>query len=195
MAAMVIPVYSFSYFAPTIIQQTLDYSILQTQLHTVPPFAAAFGLCIVTAYWSDRTQIRLPYVLAGEAILLVGLALVLNFHGKSNFSIQYAGICLIAMGSFAASICIVCWVLMNLRGHLQRSLGSGWIIGFGNAGGIAATFAFIKTDAPKYVKGYWTLISMSIVCIVGSVIYAVLVHRERKAARAKVDRSRMELSL
>lgn len=37
---------AFAYFAPTIVK-TLGYTTIQTQFHTVPPFAAAFALCLV----------------------------------------------------------------------------------------------------------------------------------------------------
>lgn len=52
---------------------------------------------------------------------------------------------------------------MNLGGHHRRSVGSAWQVAFGNIGGIIATFAFLKKDAPKYTPGY--SISIAFVCL------------------------------
>jgi hypothetical protein len=110
--------------------------VVQTQLHSVPPFATSFGLCLVTAYISDKIQLRYPFVILGYAILITGLAILRTVHGKAHFSAEYAGVCLVSMGTFCAGASIVCWYVMNLQGHVQRSIGSAWMIGFGNTGGI-----------------------------------------------------------
>jgi MFS family permease len=155
-------------------------------LHSVPPFAAAFGLCIVVAYFSDRAGIRFPFILFGQALLIAGLAILLSIAGKNHFPAEYAGICLVAMGAFTAGAGIVCWYLMNLHGHANRSIGSAWMISFGNTGGIVATFSFLKQDAPYYRTGYWILMSVAIVGTVATILYAALVQKERREA-SRVD--------
>jgi hypothetical protein len=45
---------AFAYLAHTIIK-AYGYSVVQTQLHSVPPVAATLTLCLITAYISDRT--------------------------------------------------------------------------------------------------------------------------------------------
>jgi MFS family permease len=183
-----------SYFLPTIVK-SLKYSVIETQLHSVPPFAAALGLSLVMAYMSDRTRVRLPYILFGNAMIIIGLALLLTMHGTEHFSSEYAGICLVSMGSFSAGAVIVCWYLMNLQGHRERSIGSAWVIGFGNAGGIVATFAFLSKDAPFYRTGYWILMVMVIVGTLSSLLYAALVQRERRAAAKDGNDKAQHLSL
>ena len=44
--------------------------------------------------------------------------------------------------------------LSKVGGHLRRSVGVAFQVGFGNCGGIIATFSFLAKDAPKYVRGY-----------------------------------------
>lgn len=171
------PVYAFAYFTPTIVK-SLGYNVLQTQLRSVPPFAAAFGLCLVLAYLSDRTDLRLPYVLVSGAILITGLAILLTVH--ANFSLQYAGICLVCMGALGAGPSVICWYLMNLTGHKERSIGSAWMISFGNTGGILAPFAFLPHDAPSYRLGYSLCMAISVLGIVAAGCYALLVLRERR---------------
>ena len=176
--AIVVPIYAFSYFTPTIVQ-ALGYSVVQTQLHSVPPFAAAFALCLIMAYASDKLNSRLPFVIIGNFILIIGLALLITLHGPAHFSAEYAGICLVSMGAFAAGPSILCWYLMNLEGHTQRSIGSAWVIGFGNIGGIVATFAFLKQDAPVYHTGYSICMAMACVGFAAAVGYGLLIRLER----------------
>ncbi|KAL8787402.1 MAG: hypothetical protein Q9195_007777 [Heterodermia aff. obscurata] len=175
--AIVVPIYSFAYFAPTIIK-TLGYSTVQTQLHTVPPVAAALGLCLITAYFSDRTRLRSPYIVFCILLTITGLAILISVH--DHFSAQYAGIHLIAMGAFASGPIAVCWFVMNLQGHANRSIGTAWMIGFGNIGGIVATFAFLVQDAPKYTKGYTICLAVTMVGLLASGLYGALIWRENR---------------
>ncbi|KAI2780626.1 putative allantoate permease [Daldinia loculata] len=174
---VVVPVYAFAYFTPTIVK-TLGYSVVQTQLHSIPPFAAALGLCLVLTYLSDRTDSRLPYIMFPIAVLIAGLAILMTTH--SNFSVQYAGLCLVCMGAFSAGPVVICWYLMNLQGHKQRSIGSAWMISFGNTGGILAPFAFLPRDAPYYHPGYSACMAVAAVGVAANLCYALLILRERR---------------
>lgn len=191
------PAYSIVYFLPTIVQ-TLGYNTIQTQLHSVPPFAAAFGFVMVLSYLSDKYRVRSPFIFLGLALLLTGLSVLISVHGADHFSAQYGAICLTAMGSFGIGGIVVCWYVMNLRGHVERGIGSAWMICFGNCGGIVATFIFLKKDAPYYYSGYSICLAMTAVCIVSAACYLFLVWRERKAeARSPVEdgRGRHEMYL
>jgi MFS family permease len=186
-------VYAFAYFTPTIIS-SLGYSVVQTQLHAVPPFAAALGLCLVMAYLSDRTDLRFPFVLFGNALLIIGLAILMTIH--HNFSLQYAGICLVAMGAFGAGASIVCWYLMNLQGHKQRSIGAGWMISFGNTGGVLAPFTFLAKFKPYYTTGYTICMAIAVVGTVAALAYAALVLLEkRKGGTEENEKKAKVLSL
>ena len=175
--AVVVPIYAFAYFTPTIVK-TLGYSVIQTQLHSVPPFAAALGFCLVLAILSDYTNKRVPYVLFGSVTLIAGLAVLMTNH--TNFSVRYAGICLVCMGAYGAAPMIVCWYLMNLQGHKQRSIGSGWMISFGNTGGILAPFTFLTKFAPYYRTGYSVCMAVIALGTISTISYATLIVLERR---------------
>jgi hypothetical protein len=177
-----VPVYSFAYFTPTIVK-TLGYSVVQTQLHSVPPFAAAFAFCVLLALGSSRTNTRMPYVMFSAVVLILGLAILMTTRG--NFSAQYGGIILVCMGAFGAGSIVVCWYLMNLVGHKQRSMGSGWMISFGNTGGILAPFAFLPKYAPKYIPGYSVCMGAAVIGILSTAAYSLLVLRERRRQRSQ----------
>ncbi|KAL6707164.1 High-affinity nicotinic acid transporter [Coniothyrium glycines] len=157
---LIVPAYGYAYFSPTIIQG-YGYSAIQTQLHSVPPWAAAFGFSMLIAYLSDRFKHRFFFTIFPIAICITGFAILISVHNHRD--LQYAALFLVAMGAYTAMPVIVCWFNMNLGGHHRRAVGSAWQVSFGNIGGIIAVFAFLKKDAPKYTPGY--SICIAFVCL------------------------------
>ncbi|CAD6442283.1 2b21dead-2e62-4b61-a061-56f96f0f00d5 [Sclerotinia trifoliorum] len=191
---LVVPIYSFAYFTPTIIR-TYGYNVIQTQLHTVPPFAAALGLCVVVAYASDRLKIRWPFAALGLGLAIVGNGILMTM--RDSFSAEYAGICLVAMGTFSGGVVIVCWYVMNLQGHVERAIGTAWMIGFGNAGGIIATFSFLTTDAPHYHTGYSICMGAICICAASCTLYGILciVHNRKLGVTASGENKGKQYAL
>lgn len=138
-------------------------------------------MCLILAYLSDKLKYRLPFVLFPGMVLIAGLSILITTHG--HFPTQYAAICLVCMGALGAGPTVVCWYLMNLRGHKERSIGSAWMISFGNTGGIVAPFTFLSADAPYYRVGYSVCLGVVALGVVSSLLYAALVLRERRKAR------------
>lgn len=183
---MIVPAYGYAFFAPSIVR-TFGYSPIQTQLHSVPPWACAFALAMIIAFASDYTKHRFAFTIAPICVAIVGFSILISVH--DNNKVQYFGMFLVAMGAYSAMPVIVCWFNMNLGGHHRRSVGSAWQVGFGNIGGIIATYAFIDTDAPRYTKGY--AICLAFLCLSGlsCCAYAVAVTTaNRKRDRMPVDR-------
>lgn len=174
------PGFSVVYFVPSIVQGW-GYNTLQTQLHSVPPFAAALGFTLVSAYLSDRLRLHSPFIFLALALLITGLAILLTIHGTKTFSVEYAAICLTAMGSIGIGGHVVCWYVMNLQGHVERSLGSAWMICFGGIAGLVATFAFMKKEAPYYLTGYSLSLATASLCVVVHLCYGLLIWRDKRA--------------
>jgi MFS family permease len=130
---LIVPAYGYAYFSPGIIQ-SYGYSRIQTQLHSVPPWAAAFAFAMIIAYLSDKTQHRFLFTLIPIFVAIAGFAILLAVH--NNHPVQYAALFLCAMGAYSAMPVIVCWFNMNLGGHHRRAVGSAWQVGFGNIGGM-----------------------------------------------------------
>ncbi|SLM33769.1 mfs transporter [Lasallia pustulata] len=157
---LIVPAYGYAYFAPGIIR-SYGYSPIQTQLHSVPPWAAAFAFAMLIAYMSDKTKHRFLFTMFPIAVTITGFGILITVH--HNHRLEYGALFLVAMGSFTAMPVIVCWFTMNLGGHHRRSVGTAWQIGFGNIGGIVATYAFLAKDAPEYKPGY--SICLAFVCL------------------------------
>ncbi|KAK4610569.1 hypothetical protein CLAFUW4_14005 [Fulvia fulva] len=167
---LIVPAYGYAYFAPGIIQ-TYGYSPVQTQLHSVPPWAAAFGWAMVLAAISDASRHRFAYAVFSICVGIAGFAILISVH--ENNTVQYAALFLVTMGTYGAMPIIVCWFNMNLGGHHRRSVGSAWQVGFGNIGGIIAVFAFLPDDKPKYIPGYSICIAFTILSIIACIIYGI----------------------
>ena len=77
---------------------------------------------------------------------------------------------------------------MNLGGHHRRSVGTAWQVGFGNIGGIIATYAFLMKDAPRYKPGY--SICIAFICLSGASCIAYFIStfvQNRNRDRAGTD--------
>ncbi|SPN96651.1 related to nicotinamide mononucleotide permease [Cephalotrichum gorgonifer] len=180
---LIVPAYGYAYFAPGIIQG-YGYSPIQTQLHSVPPWAAAFGFSMIVAYMSDKTRHRMGFALFAICVAIVGFGILIGVH--DNTKLQYAALFLVAMGAYTAMPIIVCWFNMNLGGHHRRGVGSAWQVGFGNIGGIIAVYAFLEKDKPKFIPGYSISIAFTILSIISCIIYGIssVVENKKKARYA-----------
>lgn len=168
---LIVPAYGYAYFAPGIIRG-YGYSVIQTQLHSVPPWAAAFGFAMLLAILSDKFKHRFAFAVFAICVAIAGFAILISVH--NNRPLQYAALFLVAMGAYSAMPIIVCWFNMNLGGHHRRSVGSAWQVSFGNIGGIIAVFAFLQKDAPLYVTGYSVCIAFTCLSILACMAYFIV---------------------
>lgn len=168
---LIVPAYGYAYFSPGIIQG-YGYSPIQTQLHSVPPWAAAFGFAMTIAWFSDRIKHRFLFAIFPICVCISGFAILLTVHNHRQ--VQYAALFLVAMGAYSAMPVIVCWFNMNLGGHHRRAIGSAWQVAFGNIGGIIAVYAFLKKDAPKYTPGYSICIAFVSLSALSCLIYFIM---------------------
>ena len=171
---MIVPAYGYAYFSPGIIK-SYGYSAIQTQLHSVPPWAAAFVFAMLVAWGSDKAKHRFAFAIFPMCVCITGFALLLGFHDKAHRSTEYAALFLVAMGAYSAMPVVVCWFNMNLGGHHRRSVGSAWQVGFGNTGGIIAVYAFLAKDAPRYIPGYSIGVAFVCLSMISSTIYLISV--------------------
>lgn len=182
---MIVAAYGYAYFAPGIIKG-YGYSNIQTQLYSVPPWAAAFGLAMITAYLSDRIRHRLAFILFCQAVAIVGFAMLLTIH--HHLHAQYAALFLVTSGTYSAMPIIVCWFNMNLGGHHRRAVGSAWQVGFGNTGGIIAVWVFQTKDAPLYYPGYGTSVAFIGLSFISCLLYGgMCLWSNRKRDRSATD--------
>ena len=135
---------------------------------------------------SDYTKHRFVFTLIPISIAIAGFAILLTVHTRPH--LEYAALFLVAMGTYSAMPVIVCWFNMNLGGHHRRSVGTAWQVGFGNIGGIIATYAFLAKDAPRYKPGYSICIAFICLSAASCIVYFVSIFiQNRNRNRAATD--------
>ncbi|XXH05215.1 hypothetical protein Hte_011640 [Hypoxylon texense] len=180
---LIVPAYGYAFFAPSIIS-TYHFDAIQTQLRSVPPWAASFVFSILTAVLSDWMRHRAAFALLPLCLGLAAFATLLRVH--DNTPVQYGMLHLVTMATYSVLPITVCWFSMNLGGHHRRAIGTAWQIGFGNIGGIIATFAFLSTDAPYYRNGYSICLGFTCLSGLASALYLVSIYLENQKRKRAV---------
>ncbi|KAH8588835.1 major facilitator superfamily domain-containing protein [Bisporella sp. PMI_857] len=147
--------YSFaglSNFLPTIVQN-LGYTSIQAQGLTAPPYLAAFILCVLVAFCSDKYGNR-GFVVAGFSFLgAIGYLLLATLEDTKYNSVRYLGIWLACCGVFPALAMNIAWLLNNQGGESKRGAGLSVLAIFGQTSSFLSSAMFPKEDRPYFVKG------------------------------------------
>ncbi|KAI0649693.1 MFS general substrate transporter [Trametes meyenii] len=173
-----------SYSALTLISN-FGYNPTISQLLSVPPYAAATIAVITWAIWSDRVQMRSPFVFAGYALMLVSFAINIS-HASAG--VKYFGTYLAIIGGYAAFPAIVSWLGNNVVGHYKRGVALGVQLLFGSLGGVIASNIYHVRDAPLYIHGH--TIELGVAC--GGLVLVpliVLAYSRINARRGVAQRS------
>ena len=112
--------YTYPHFAPAIIQ-SLNYHPADTQLYSVPPWAATFALSMIVATASDYYRRRYIFILPMSIISVIGIIVLLNVHNDVN--VRYGALILSVMGIHTAIPITVCWFNAS-RESMSRPLAS-----------------------------------------------------------------------
>lgn len=192
---MIVPAYGYAYFSPAIIK-TYGYSPIETQLHSVPPWAAAFVWSMIVAWASDRTRHRFLFTVLGTFIGITGFGILISVHNRKH--LEYAALFLVTMGTYSIMPVIVCWFNLNLGGHHRRAIGIAWQICFGNIGGeliwvpsylpfadpllsgIIAVYSFLSNEAPRYTKGYSICLGFTALAVISCIAYFLACYFQNK---------------
>lgn len=176
----IVPAYGYAYFGTAIVK-TLGYSDVKTQLYSVPPWVAAFGLSMIAAIFSDYLRHRFYFAVFAGIVAIAGLAVVIGVHDK--IGTRYGSLFMICAGTYTAMPLFVCWTQMNFLGHHRRAIASGWQIGFGNCAGFISTFVFQTSDAPFYTPGCAVCLAFACLSVVMMCVYAAGITWENKRKR------------
>jgi len=140
---LITPIYSYSLFLPTILDQ-FGYELFITQLLTVPPNTLAFLTVLVTCWLSDKFQRRGVFMLGW---IVVGIAGYIMLIASPSKNVEYGGTFLVAAGIFPCSPLVMGWLANNLAPHYVRATGTGFQIMIANCAAFIATFTYTSSDA------------------------------------------------
>ncbi|KKK25679.1 hypothetical protein ARAM_003708 [Aspergillus rambellii] len=185
--------YSYAYFAPTIIE-TYGYGPIKTQFYSIPPWAAAYVASLVIACLSDFFRNRYIFAILPMCICMIGYGILLNVHDPAQHHLQYGALFLLTSGCFSAGPIMLCWYGMNLGGHRRRSVGTAWQIGFGNIGGILATYSFLEKDAPLYRNGYTIGLSFACFAVAMATLYLAALWFENRSRDRLMEQGPIQMT-
>ena len=117
---IVVSGYGYAYFAPAILQ-SFGFDPVKTQLYSVPPWVATLALSMIAAAASDHYKRRYIFILPLMFISVIGIIVLLTEH--DNMKVRYGALFLLAMGEFAASPIVVCWLTTNRKPTSTRPSG------------------------------------------------------------------------
>jgi MFS family permease len=138
-----IPIYAISLFTPTIINE-LGYSAANAQLLSVPPFVAGCVCTIIIGIYSDRCQLRGPFIIGGATVSLIGYIVL---YTQTSPGVGYAGTFLAAMGVYPTIAVDIAWAGGNAGGDMKRGIVLALVVGLGNLGGcVISSFTLIRID-------------------------------------------------
>lgn len=178
---LIVGAYGYAYFAPSIIK-TFKYSDVKTQVYSIFPWITTFGVSMIISFVSDALRLRFPFMAVMILTAIAGLAMLLGLDIDS-VNARYAACFLICMGLYAALPLSICWFTLNVAGHYRKAVLSGWMIGFGNIGGIPATFVFAAKDAPEYIRGLATCLGLAGWSLAIGVLYLMILMWENRRKR------------
>lgn len=147
---ILVPIYSFSLFLPSIISG-LGYKKVHAQLLTVPPNILAFLTVLGASFISDKIKMRSPLMITGLIVAAIGYIMQL---ASQEPGVKYAGTFFVAAGAFPCSPLVLAWLSNNLAPHYIKATGLGFQVAIGNCGAFVATFTYLSTDAPRYTTGH-----------------------------------------
>jgi hypothetical protein len=148
------------------------------------PWGGAFAFAMLVAYLSDLLAHRFTFAIIPTFVAIAGFVILLIPDLSS--SVYYGSLFLAVSGTYTAMPVVICWYNTNLGGHHKRSVGSAWQIGFGNIGGIVATYVFLPETAPRFVLGKSMCIGFMVLCILSTTFYfAGCAWENRKRARGE----------
>ncbi|KAG1751365.1 MFS general substrate transporter [Suillus paluster] len=149
---LLVPVYAIALFTPTIINE-LGYSATHAQLLSVPPFIAGCITTILVGVYSDKYNLRGPFIIGGALVSIVGYIML---YCDRQAGLSYAGTCLAAIGVYPTIAVDLAWAGSNAGGDFKRGVVIAMVIGIGNLGGICSSFIYI--DPPHFHVGHGTII-------------------------------------
>ncbi|KAG8745990.1 hypothetical protein FRC10_006554 [Ceratobasidium sp. 414] len=193
------PLYAFSLFTPSIINQLASaikpwyptgYTATPANLLSVPVYAWACLLTIGVGYMADRIGRRGMFNLIFFTIGLAGYIILIC---SRNAALSYFAVYLAASGIYPLIPNTIAWMSNNVEGSYKRSVALGMVISLqvfqhGNINGAVSSNIYRARDKPWYRLGHGIVLMYIVIGWVTSLAFILLLRRENeKRARGERD--------
>ncbi|KAJ7623133.1 MFS general substrate transporter [Roridomyces roridus] len=168
------PLYAFSLFLPTIIDQ-LGFRATAANLLTVPVYAfAAIVTCSVSLY-ADKYG-RRGY--CNIVMLSVGGAGYIILIASRNAALSYFAVFIATCGIFPVVPNTVTWVANTYEGSYKRGVSLAMAISMGNLNGAVSSNVYRAVDRPWYRLGHRLVLMYICIGIISNAAFLILLKRE-----------------
>ncbi|KAF8892196.1 MFS general substrate transporter [Infundibulicybe gibba] len=163
-----------SLFLPTVVSSLGHFTVVQSQLRTVPPYVVGAIWAAIVAYLSWHFKQRSSIVAMVALLQLCGYAIAI---GTRNQHARYGGCFLGVAGSLSGPV-VLAWGTDNAAPDTIRAVTTGLIPGLGAIGSVIAVWTYLPTDAPDFRKGNTLNLVSSVVILLLTLIYAIYIRVE-----------------
>lgn len=171
------PLYAFSLFLPSIINQ-LGYTATPANLLTVPVYVFACIITCVVGFFADRWGRRGIFNLV---FLCIGAAGYIILVASKSAALSYFAVYMATCGIYPIIPNTIAWVSNNVEGSYKRSVSLAMVISFGNINGAVSSNVYRAKDKPWYPLGHGLVLMYIGFGITFSLLYLFLLNRENQA--------------
>jgi len=168
------PLYAFSLFLPSIINQ-LGFKATPANLLTVPVYFAAGLMTCFVGFMADRYGHRGFF---NVGCLCIGAAGYIILVASRNAALSYFAVYMAACGIYPVIPNTVAWVSNNVEGSYKRSVSLAMVISFGNINGAVSSNVYRAKDKPWYPLGHGLVLIYISFGIIASIAYHFALQRE-----------------
>ncbi|KAI5118001.1 hypothetical protein M0805_008101 [Coniferiporia weirii] len=184
------PLYAFSLFLPSIINQ-LGFSATPANLLTVPVYVVACGFTCGVGFMADRIGRRGLFTLCFFPVAAAGY-IILIFSRSAALS--YFAVYLAACGIYPLIPNIIAWVSNNVEGSYKRSVTLAMVISFGNINGAVSSVVYRARDKPWYTLGHGIVLMYIGIGFIAAGVFFVLLRKEN-ARRVSGERDEIIIGI
>ncbi|TFK39767.1 MFS general substrate transporter [Crucibulum laeve] len=168
------PLYAFSLFLPSIINQ-LGFTATPANLLTVPVYVFACLVTCVVGFLADRWGRRGYFNLV---FLCIGAAGYIILVASRNAALSYFAVYLATCGIYPVIPNTIAWVSNNVEGSYKRSVTLAMVISFGNINGAVSSNVYRAEDKPWYPLGHGLVLMYIAFGFIASSVYLIFLKRE-----------------
>ena len=163
-----VPFSLLSLFTPTI-TAGLGYENLQAQLMTVPPYAVAYVVSIITAWSSDYFNARALHSAVFSTVGAIGF-LASALLPADAYHARYGCLIVAASGAFSCIPPLLGWLSSNMHSTAAAGLAIALNVSWRAPGQIVDVWIYKAEEKEKgYPTGHWVNFAMLIMVAVGCV--------------------------
>ncbi|KAH8914825.1 MFS general substrate transporter, partial [Atractiella rhizophila] len=179
------PFSSLSLFSPSIING-LGYTSLHANLFSVPPYAFAYPITLLTAFLGDHYNRRGLACAITATIAALAFALEASLPGN-NYTGRYIVLFMAVSGAFACIPPLLGWISTNSRGTTGATIAVPLNVSFGGCGQMIGVWIYVSKEKPAFPTGNWSLIGTFRFLIMTAIV-ALLLHFIYQQKNRKLDR-------